>query len=127
MQPVADPILKNFKKRTNRKLLAEKRRRREARELALKKKLLKARDHRIPTVLSEPGEVRLRKLATKGGTSTRPPTRHCKSVSKTSLPPPAVVQLFNVVRKQQKEMAMNDEEELEKRNPLKGTDTPSTH
>lgn len=96
VQPVADPILKNFKKRTNRKLLAEKRRKREARELALKKKLLKARDHRIPTVLSEPGEVRLRKLATKG-----------------------VVQLFNVVRKQQKEMAMNDTEELEKRNPLK--------
>jgi hypothetical protein len=65
---VADPILMNFKRRTNRKLLAERRRRREARDLALKKKLLKARDHRIPTVLSEPAEVRLRKLATKGGT-----------------------------------------------------------
>jgi hypothetical protein len=73
--------LKNFKKRTNRKLLAEKRRKREARELALKKKLLKARDHRIPTVLSEPGEVRLRKLATKGGTSTHPSTQQATAVS----------------------------------------------
>lgn len=65
----SDPILVNFKKRKpSKKLEAERRRKREAGELALKKKLLKARDHRIPTVISEPAEVRLRKLATKGGT-----------------------------------------------------------